>query len=107
MNYTVKLMEKKKRIALVAHDAKKDAIVNLAIKNKDLLKYHKIYATGTTGRILSEKTGLKINRLKSGPLGGDQQLGAMISEGEIDLLIFLTRLRHTQLRAESSSSNAR
>lgn len=79
---------KKKRIALVAHDNKKEDLLEWARFNKGKLSEHEIYATGTTGRLIEEMLGVKINRLQSGPLGGDQQLGAKISEGQIDVLIF-------------------
>jgi methylglyoxal synthase len=82
------IMSRQKRIALVAHDNKKDDIVNWARFNKLQLSEHILYATGTTGRVLEETLGLDIIRLQSGPLGGDQQLGAKISEGEIDILVF-------------------
>ena len=77
-----------KRIALVAHDNKKDDMVAWASANRELLVKHTLYATGTTGTVLEKAMGWEINKLQSGPLGGDQQLGARISEGEIDLLIF-------------------
>ena len=77
-----------KRIALVAHDNKKDDMVAWAKANREQLVQHTLYATGTTGTVLEKAMGWEINKLQSGPLGGDQQLGARISEGEIDLLIF-------------------
>lgn len=81
-------MQPEKRIALVAHDNKKQALVEWAKFNRDLLAQHKIYATGTTGEILERELGFGVTKLQSGPLGGDQQIGAKIAEGEIDFLIF-------------------
>ena len=77
------------KIALIAHDKKKDDMINLAIKYKDVLANHELYATGTTGTLVMGETGLKINRMKSGPLGGDQQIGSMVADNGLDLLIFL------------------
>ncbi len=92
-------MKKTKRIALVAHDNRKHDLLEWAEWNRDILMNHELICTGTTGRLIEEglgkdpKTGkttkIKITLLKSGPLGGDQQLGAMIAEGKIDILIFL------------------
>ncbi|MBO9467441.1 methylglyoxal synthase [Tropicibacter sp. R15_0] len=81
-------MPHQKKIALVAHDAKKDLIVDWASANRDALSHHHIYATGTTGGRLMEGAGLAVERLLSGPLGGDAQLGAMIAEERLDALIF-------------------
>jgi methylglyoxal synthase len=81
-------MQPDKRIALVAHDNKKMDLVQWAKFNRDLLAHHKIYATGTTGTILEQELGFEIHRLQSGPLGGDQQIGAHIVEDEINFLIF-------------------
>ena len=77
------------RIALIAHDKKKNEIIELAKKYKDVLSAHELYATGTTGTLVMGETGLKITRMKSGPLGGDQQIGAMLANGELDVIIFL------------------
>ena len=77
------------KIALIAHDKKKDAMIQLAIKYKEVLAPHDLYATGTTGTLVMGETGLKITRMKSGPLGGDQQIGSMIAEGALDLVLFL------------------
>ena len=77
------------RIALIAHDKKKGDIIKLAIKHKDVLAKHELFATGTTGTLIMGETGLNINRMKSGPLGGDQQIGSMVAEGKLDLIIFL------------------
>jgi methylglyoxal synthase len=77
-----------KKIALVAHDNKKRDLIEWAKYNRDLLAHHKVYATGTTGRILEQELGFNITTLQSGPLGGDQQIGAKIADGEIDFLIF-------------------
>jgi methylglyoxal synthase len=81
-------MEHDKKIALVAHDNKKLDLVQWAKFNRDLLAHHKVYATGTTGEILEQELGFPIAKLQSGPLGGDQQIGAKIVDGDIDFLIF-------------------
>lgn len=81
-------MEHDKKIALVAHDNKKRDLVEWARFNRDLLAHHRVYATGTTGTILEQALGFKILKLQSGPLGGDQQIGAKIVDNEIDFLIF-------------------
>ena len=75
-------------IALVAHDNKKTDLVEWCDFNKGSLSRYYLYATGTTGRRVTDKTGLKINLLKSGPFGGDMELGAMIANGKLDCLIF-------------------
>jgi methylglyoxal synthase len=82
------MIEQKKRIALVAHDNKKRDLLEWAEYNKSLLARHELYATGTTGKLLEQQLGVEVHKLQSGPLGGDQQIGAKISEHELDLLIF-------------------
>jgi len=77
-----------KKIAIVAHDNKKSDLLEWALFNREILTQHDLFSTGTTGMLLMQNLGLKVKRLQSGPLGGDQQIGAMIAEGEIDFLIF-------------------
>ena len=77
------------KIALIAHDKKKNDIIELAREYKDVLDGNELYATGTTGTLIMGETGLNIFRMKSGPLGGDQQIGAMLADGNMDLVIFL------------------
>lgn len=77
------------KIALIAHDRKKELMVKLTLAYQLILKEHELFATGTTGLKISEATGLPVHRFKSGPLGGDQQIGAMISEDQLDMVIFL------------------
>jgi methylglyoxal synthase len=81
-------MNPAKKIALVAHDNKKRDLLEWAEFNRELLMRHKVYATGTTGATLERELGFDIHRLQSGPLGGDQQIGAKIVDNEIDFLIF-------------------
>ena len=77
-----------KKIALVAHDTKKEDMINWCKKNLTMLKNHKLFATGTTGRLLEKDCGLRIKKFISGPLGGDQQIGSSIVEKKINMLIF-------------------
>jgi methylglyoxal synthase len=81
-------LEANKRIALVAHDNKKKELIDWAIYNKAALLRHELLATGTTGILLEEALDRSIKKLLSGPLGGDQQIGALIAEGNVDILIF-------------------
>ncbi len=76
------------KIALIAHDEKKDEMVNFAIAYESIFEKFTLYATGTTGQRIMDETDLRIHRLNSGPLGGDQQIGAMIATGELDLILF-------------------
>jgi methylglyoxal synthase len=78
------------KIALIAHDKKKEEIIEFSKKYKDILGKYDLVATGTTGKLISEATGLDVKRYLSGPYGGDQQLGGRIAEGNIDLVIFFT-----------------
>lgn len=97
-------MEKIKRIAMIAHDHRKKDLIEWVKHNWEILQKHHIICTGTTGRLVEEalsfnmktKEKLNITRLKSGPLGGDQQMGALISEGKIDIVIFLWDPMHAQ-----------
>ncbi len=75
-------------IALIAHDKKKQEIIQFAIAYKQVLAQHTLYATGTTGKKIIEATGLDITRFASGPLGGDQQIGAMIAKNDMDMILF-------------------
>lgn len=86
---TVKMPERK-RIAIIAHDAMKKDIVEWAKFNKGVLSKYELYGTGTTCRILNETTGLDVKCFKSGPLGGDQQIGAKIAENKIDAIVFFS-----------------
>ncbi len=88
MEKKIRTIPAHKHVALVAHDNCKQDLLRWVSANKEKLQKHFLYATGTTGYILSKETGLAIKSLISGPMGGDQQLGALISEQEIDVLIF-------------------
>ena len=88
MEFKNVLLPAQKSIALVAHDNKKQDMVAWCQTHKNDLLKHKLHATGTTGLILEKETGLTIHKLISGPLGGDQQVGSLITEGKIDVLIF-------------------
>jgi len=88
MAYTKITMRERKKIALIAHDNKKQDLLEWVRFNKDLLEQHDLFATKGTGSMLEREVGLKITCLESGPLGGDQQAGAKISKGDIDFLIF-------------------
>ena len=81
-------MKKQKKIALIAHDNRKEELINWAKVNSNMLSKHFLCGTGTTSKLISEHTGLPVRAYKSGPLGGDQQIGAMISDSEVDFMIF-------------------
>lgn len=88
MEYKNVTLAAQKHIALVAHDNKKKDLMQWCQTHKAALAQHTLFATGTTGRLIERETGLPINKLLSGPLGGDQQVGSMITEGRVDVLIF-------------------
>jgi methylglyoxal synthase len=88
MEHNIMLIEQKKRIALVAHDNKKQDLLDWARWNRRLLVEHELYATGTTGKLLEQILGTTVHKFQSGPLGGDQQIGAKIAEGIVDFMIF-------------------
>jgi len=81
---------KQKNIALIAHDGKKPLLIQWCLDNKEILKNHFLCGTGTTARMISDKTGLPVRGYNSGPLGGDQQIGAKVVEGRIDLIVFFS-----------------
>ena len=81
-------MPGQKRVALIAHDARKDDLLEWVQRNREALRQHLLLATGTTGAVIAAATGLDVQRYKSGPLGGDQQIGARIAEGQVDVMIF-------------------
>ena len=76
------------RIALIAHDKKKEEMIDFVMKYEDFFIHHKLYATGTTGKKIMERTNLKIYCFKSGPYGGDQEIGSHVAKGEIDMVFF-------------------
>src|SRR5258708_24071282 len=84
----IRKMSGSKRIALVAHDNKKAELIEWAVYNKTALSRHRLYGTGTTGKLLEQALSQPVNKFLSGPLGGDQQIGSRIAEGKIDVLIF-------------------
>jgi methylglyoxal synthase len=86
--YKILSIGQSKNIALVAHDNKKNELIEWARFNRELLVNHQIYATGTTGDLLEDELGIEVIKLQSGPLGGDQQIGARIADGLIDFLVF-------------------
>jgi len=79
----------KKKLALIAHDEKKDDLIRFAKRNQNFLKNFNLIATGTTGKLLNENTDLQVTRMASGPLGGDQQIGAEVSMDSLDAVLFL------------------
>lgn len=81
---------KQKKIALIAHDGKKREMIDWCFENQEILKGHFLCGTGTTARLVAEKTGLPVKGYNSGPLGGDQQIGAKIVEGNIDFVVFFS-----------------
>ncbi|MEL4014344.1 methylglyoxal synthase [Dryocola clanedunensis] len=88
MESTTRTLAARKHIALVAHDHCKESLLKWVERHKASLSQHVLYATGTTGNLIQRASGLDVNAMLSGPMGGDQQVGALISEGKIDMLIF-------------------
>ena len=88
MNKNIRVLEKRKKIALIAHDNKKKDLIEWAVHNKTELSKHSLVATGTTGKLIEEALDQPVVKLLSGPLGGDQQIGAMIATGDIDVIFF-------------------
>jgi methylglyoxal synthase len=88
MPNNIRKLEKRKNIALVAHDNKKKDLIDWAVYNKEALSKHSLIATGTTGKLVEQSLGQPVKKLLSGPLGGDQQIGAMIATGDIDVIFF-------------------
>ena len=89
-DYITSTIQKQKNIALIAHDNKKKDLIAWCEKNKEILKRHFLCGTGTTARLITDKTGLPVRGYNSGPLGGDQQIGAKVVEGKIDFIIFFS-----------------
>lgn len=85
-----KHMDAKKRIALIAHDNMKQSLIEWCVKNWQALEKHELCGTGTTARLIREATGLHVKGFLSGPLGGDQQIGAQLAEGKLDIVIFFS-----------------
>jgi methylglyoxal synthase len=88
VTFVERRLQQKKRVALVAHDHKKEELLEWARFNEGFLAQHEVSATGTTGRLIERELGIPVIKLQSGPLGGDQQIGARISEGLVDFLVF-------------------
>ena len=86
--FITKKLPQRKCIALIAHDHKKDDMVQWAVHNKQMLTKHELYATGTTGKVVEEALDSPVKKFLSGPLGGDQQIGSLIATGDIDMVIF-------------------
>ena len=97
IKYLTMTIEKQKNIALIAHDGKKQDMLKWCMDNKEILQQHNLSGTGTTARMIADHVGLKIKGYNSGPLGGDQQIGAKIVEGNIDMVIFFNDPHSTEL----------
>ncbi len=89
-NFIELTIEKQKKIALIAHDGKKATLIDWCKEHKDILEKHVLCGTGTTARMITDQTGLQVKGYNSGPLGGDQQIGAKIVEGKIDMVVFFS-----------------
>ena len=98
IKYLTMTIGKQKNIALIAHDGKKQDMLKWCMDNKEILQQHNLSGTGTTARMIADHVGLKIKGYNSGPLGGDQQIGAKIVEGNIDMVIFFSDpLQHSHM----------
>ena len=104
MNKNIRVLEKRKKIALIAHDNKKKDLIEWAVHNKTALSKHSLVATGTTGKLIEEALDQPVIKLLSGPLGGDQQIGAMIATGDIDIIFFFFVI-HSDLIDSSNGIN--
>ena len=89
-DYITMTIPKQKRIALIAHDAKKEELIKWCEDNRNILSRHELCGTGTTARMITDRTNLQVKGYNSGPLGGDQQIGAKIVEGRIDFVVFFS-----------------
>lgn len=106
MELTTRTLPTRKHIALVAHDHCKQMLMNWVERHQPLLEKHVLYATGTTGNLIQRATGMDVNAMLSGPMGGDQQVGALISEGKIDVLIFFWDQQRGTARPRCQSATA-
>lgn len=90
VDYLTMTIGKQKKIALIAHDGKKQEMLEWCEKNKEILQKHKLCGTGTTARMITDRVGIPVKGYNSGPLGGDQQIGAKIVEGQVNMIIFFS-----------------
>ena len=105
MDFLTMTIRKQKNIALIAHDNKKRELIDWCEANKEILKKHFLCGTGTTARMITEYTGLPVKGYNSGPLGGDQQIGAKVVEGQVDFIIFFSDRPAARSGCQGASSN--